>query len=86
MKKPLAITIGALAFLTAASAAQAEVHRFIGGAVITGISGSCPDYNPTGDRFHVRFRPSGLGTNGSSSALSLFRLDSASNFRSQREI
>jgi len=81
MKKPLTITIGVLALLTAASEAQAVQHRFIGGAVITGKSGTCPDYDPTGDRFHVRFRPSGLGTNGSNSGLSLFQLEGAINFR-----
>lgn len=72
----LSLTLGT----TMASAdAWAVQHRFEGALFIIGKSGTC-DYDPTGSRFHIRFRPSGLGTNGSTSGLSLFELSGALNY------
>jgi hypothetical protein len=56
--------------LSGAATAQ-EQTRWVGAGSISDQTGTCPNGNRIGDRFFVRFRPSGLG-NGPESNLNLF--------------
>ncbi len=68
--KRLAFVIAAL-ILFSYPALAAPVH-WQGEFVITGKSGSCPDYDPTNTFGRVRFRPGIGGDNGTSSMFSVF--------------
>lgn len=71
MQRTLALAaIGLTAAL--AAPAQAQQVRFIGAIVISGSSGTCTDYDPTGDAALARFRPAGIGSNGPDSSFSIF--------------
>ncbi len=74
------VAFGVVALIALAGPAEAAKVRFEGGAVITSVSGTCKDYNPTGNRFHTRFRPAGVGDNGNWSGLSFFQLNGAMSF------
>lgn len=72
MKKTGIVLCGA-AMLAAAGSSEslAAQSRWMGDLVVTGKSGSCPDFDPTGDRYTVRFQPGGVGTNGAVTFLNL---------------
>jgi hypothetical protein len=71
--KKTSVILGCAAMLGAVSAtdALAAQSRWMGDLVITAKSGSCPDFDPVGDRYVVRFQPGGVGTNGASTFLNL---------------
>ncbi len=55
-----------------ATPSSAQSVRFEGFMTITGATGTCTDYNPTGDEALVRYRPGGVGSNPANSGLSFF--------------
>jgi len=69
--------------LISSSAAQAQRIEFIGALSIYAqqAGSTCNDYNPIGNRYVIRFRPAGLGENGTDSNLNLFDLDHATGLR-----
>lgn len=70
-----------LAALLAAPAAEAR-ERFVGSWQIFFKSGTCPDYDPVGDRGQARYRPPIAGTdNGSDTLIGLFYGDGARGLR-----
>lgn len=74
-----AIAVAGILVVLAAGSAEART-RFEGAAVITSKSGTC-EYDPTGARYHVRFRPANVSDNGPWSALSFFQLNGAMSFQ-----
>jgi hypothetical protein len=72
MKKTAAFAAAAAAFLAAAATAEAAPVRWQGEMMITGMTGSCPDYDPTGSFMRVRYRPGIGGDNGTVTRLSMF--------------
>lgn len=64
--------IAVVALLSLCTTAQAAKVRFEGGFVVTGKSGTCSDYDPTGLRRYARFQPSNVGDNDNWSAFALF--------------
>lgn len=72
MKKVGVVLCGAV-MLTAFGATESlsAQSRWMGDFVVTGKSGSCPDYDPTGERYIVRFQPGGVGANPAFTFLNL---------------
>ena len=60
--KALYIAAASLALMLS----PAHAVQWIGGASIVAQAGTCPFGNAVGDRFFVRFRPSGLGNDANS--------------------
>ncbi len=66
------IAVVSLSFVLGTQAAEAAQVRWHGEASITGKSGTCPDYDPTGNFMRARFRPGLGGDNGTNSEFSFF--------------
>jgi hypothetical protein len=79
MKRLAATLVLALGGLAATEAAAQSV-RFEGFAIITGFTGTCADFNPTGEEFGVRYRPGGVTGNPANSGLSFFAPTGAYNY------
>ena len=71
----------AVIFLATISQAQAAMVIWRGSFYISGKSGTCTAYDPTGDTYNVRFVPRNVGTNGPDSRFSLFKDFYAQSFR-----
>jgi hypothetical protein len=70
------------AALLASSQGNAQEVRFIGSFVFVSSTGSCPDWNPTGDRGFARYRPEVAGSsNGDDARIGLFYQDGAQGWR-----
>lgn len=75
------LTALSLAALLAAPSAEAR-ERYVGTWQIISKTGTCPDYDPTGDRGQARYRPPITGTdNGSDTLIGLFYGDGARGLR-----
>ncbi len=70
MRLPIMSIVTATAVLSAGQVLAEP--RFEGVAMVTGFTGTCADYDPTGSTFVARYRPAGVGDNPSNSGLSLF--------------
>ncbi len=65
-------TLAAAATALVGFAGQAQsAPFFIGKMIFTAKSGTC-DWDPVGNRTHVRFAPANVGDNGTDSSLSMF--------------
>lgn len=79
MKFVTASLVLALTGITA-TGAFAQSVRFEGFAILTGFTGTCADYDPTGEEYGVRYRPGGVTGNPADTGFSLFAQTGAYNY------
>ncbi len=74
------ITLAAALLTVSASAAFADTVEWRGAAMLTLVGSSCSASYSVGDAIPVRFRPSGLGTNGTKSVIAFHQTWYAQSF------